>query len=67
MERNKSTRSGSSGNQEKLKTKTVTDTVVEVTYAVSLEKDEAKLVSELKAISGVEKAVLVSYNGEYME
>ena len=26
MERNKSTRSGSSGNQEKLKTKTVTDT-----------------------------------------
>ena len=55
------------GKRVSIKTKTVTDTVVEVTYAVSLEKDEAKLVSELKAISGVEKAVLVSYNGEYME
>ena len=35
---------------------------MEITYAVSLEKDEAVLVNKLKAIPGVEKAVLVSYN-----
>ena len=55
------------GKRVSIKTKTVTDAAVEVTYAVSLEKDEAKLVNDLKAIPGVEKAVLVSYNGEYME
>ena len=55
------------GKRVSIKTKTVTDAAVEVTYAVSLEKDEAGLVSELKTIPGVEKAVLVSYNGEYME
>ena len=35
--------------------------------AAGVELDEAKLVNDLKAIPGVEKAVLVSYNGEYME
>ena len=50
-----------------IKTKTVTDTAMEVTFAVSLEKDEAALVNKLKAIPGVDKAVLVSYNGDYME
>ena len=55
------------GTKASVKTKTVTDTTTEVTYAVSLRQDEAKLVSELKSIPGVQKAVLVSYNGDYME
>ena len=55
------------GTKASVKTKTVTDTATEVTYAVSLRQDEAKLVSELKSITGVQKAVLVSYNGDYME
>lgn len=55
------------GTKASVKTKTVTDTATEVTYAVSLRQDEAKLVSELKSIPGVQKAVLVSYNGDYME
>ncbi|MBE6613768.1 MAG: DUF4956 domain-containing protein [Ruminococcaceae bacterium] len=55
------------GKRVSVKTKTVTDTAMEVTYAVSLAGEEAKLVNELKAIRGVEKAVLVSYNGDYME
>lgn len=50
-----------------IKTKTVTDTTMEATWAVSLNGGEMDLVNKLKAISGVEKAVLVSYNGEYME
>ena len=40
---------------------------MEATYAVSLQGGEAELVNKLKSIPGVEKAVLVSYNGEYME
>ena len=55
------------GTKASVKTKTVTDTATEVTYAVSLRQDEAKLVSELKSIPGVQKAVLGSYNGDYME
>ena len=55
------------GKRVSVKTKTVTDAAMEITYAVSLEKDEAELVNKLKAIPGVEKAVLVSYNGDYME
>ncbi|MBR4962013.1 MAG: DUF4956 domain-containing protein [Clostridia bacterium] len=55
------------GKRVSVKTKTVSDDTMEITYAVSLEKDEAELVNKLKAIRGVEKAVLVSYNGDYME
>lgn len=50
-----------------IKTKTVAGVGIESTYAVSLTEGEAELVNKLKAIPGVEKAVLVSYNGEYME
>ena len=50
-----------------IKTKTVTAGAMEATYAVSLQGGEAELVNKLKSIPGVEKAVLVSYNGEYME
>ena len=50
-----------------IKTKTVTADTMEATYAVSLQGGEAELVNKLKSIPGVEKAVLVSYNGDYME
>ena len=50
-----------------IKTKTVTAGTMEATYAVSLQGGEAELVNKLKSIPGVEKAVLVSYNGDYME
>ena len=50
-----------------IKTKTVTADAMEATYAVSLQGGEAELVNKLKSIPGVEKAVLVSYNGDYME
>lgn len=50
-----------------IKTKTVTAGSMEATYAVSLQGGEAELVNKLKSIPGVEKAVLVSYNGDYME
>lgn len=50
-----------------IKTKTVTEDSMEATWAVSLTGGEMELVNKLKAVSGVEKAVLVSYNGEYME
>jgi len=50
-----------------IKTKTVTAGSMEATYAVSLQGGEVELVNKLKSIPGVEKAVLVSYNGDYME
>lgn len=50
-----------------IKTKTVTEDSMEATWAVSLTGGEMELVNKLKAVSGVEKAVLVSYNGDYME
>ena len=56
-----------SGKRMSIKTKTITDTSMEATFAVSLAGGEAELVNRLKAIPGVEKAVLVSYNGDYME
>ena len=50
-----------------IKTKTITGDTMEATYAVSLNGGEAELVNKLKSIPGVAKAVLVSYNGDYME
>ena len=50
-----------------IKTKTVTADTMESTWAVSLSGGEMELVNRLKAVDGVQKAVMVSYNGEYME
>ncbi len=55
------------GSRVSVKTKTVTGDTMELTYAVSLKEGEGELVNALKAIPGVNKAVLVSYNGDYME
>lgn len=50
-----------------VKSKTVTRDYTEITYAVSLKSDDTTFVRTLAALSGVEKALLVNYNGDYME
>lgn len=50
-----------------VKSKTVTRDYTEITYAVSLKSDDTTFVRTLAELSGVEKALLVNYNGDYME
>ena len=49
-----------------LKSKTVTRGYIEITYEVRLSSDTSEFVNKLSASEGVDKAVLVSYNGDYM-
>ena len=49
-----------------LKTKTVARGYIEVTYEITLKKDSTEFVNKLSGTDGIEKAVLVSYNGDYM-
>ncbi|MGN1345920.1 MAG: DUF4956 domain-containing protein [Eubacteriales bacterium] len=49
-----------------IKSKTVSKGYVEVTYEVKLAGDSTEFVNKLTAADGVGKAVLVSYNGDYM-
>ena len=49
-----------------LKSKTVSKSGIELTLEVRLKGDESDFVNEISEISGVENAVLVSYNGDYM-
>ncbi len=49
-----------------VKAKTVTRNGIELTVEVRLLDMNASLVNELLSVNGVENAVLVSYNGEYM-
>lgn len=49
-----------------VKTKTVAQGYVEVTYEIRLSGDSTDFVNKLSASQGVAKAVLVSYNGDYM-
>ncbi|NLB71543.1 MAG: DUF4956 domain-containing protein [Chloroflexi bacterium] len=48
-----------------IKSKTVSDEGIELTVEVRLKEPAAKVVNELKSISGVNSACLVSFNGEY--
>ena len=48
-----------------IKSKTVSDEGIEVTVEVRLRDTAAKVVNDLKSISGVNSACLVSFNGEY--
>lgn len=50
-----------------VKSKTVTRDYTEITYAISLKGDDTSFVRSLADMPGVEKAMLVSYNGDYME
>ncbi len=49
-----------------VKSKTVAQGYVEVTYEIRLAGDSTEFVNKLSATAGVDKAVLVSYNGDYM-
>ncbi len=49
-----------------VKSKTVARGYIEVSYEVRLTGDDTAFVNELSSAEGIEKAVLVSYNGDYM-
>ena len=50
-----------------VKSKTITRDYTEITYAVSLKSSDTSFVRTLADLPGVEKALLVNYNGDYME
>lgn len=49
-----------------VKSKTAQSGRLEINYEVRLKDDDTGFINELAALSGVNSAVLVSYNGEYM-
>ena len=49
-----------------MKSKTISDTGMELTYEVRLKESSAKFVGAIRAVQGVKSAALVSYNGDYM-
>ncbi len=49
-----------------VKSKSAQKGLLEINYEVRLKEDNTDFVNELSALSGVNSAVLVSYNGEYM-
>lgn len=49
-----------------LKSKSVTQAGVELTYEVRIKEDDTYFVNKISEREGVNNAVLVSYNGEYM-
>ena len=49
-----------------LKSKTVSKSGIELTLEVRLKGDDCDFVNEVSETEGVESAVLVSYNGDYM-
>lgn len=49
-----------------LKSKSVEDGRVELNYEIRLQEDNSDFMNELDAMQGVSRAVLVSYNGDYM-
>ncbi len=49
-----------------LKSKTVSNAGIEMTFEVRLKGESSEFVNEVSETEGVEHAVLVSYNGDYM-
>ena len=49
-----------------VKSKTVSRGYIEVSYEVKLKGDDPEFVNQVSSANGVDKAVLVSYNGDYM-
>lgn len=49
-----------------VKSKTVTKDMIELNLEIRMKNDETDFVNTLAGLSGVNSAVLVSYNGEYM-
>ena len=57
-----------SGNVRKsvVKSKTIHKDLIELNYEVRLKGADTKFINKLSNMDGVEKAILVSYNGDYM-
>lgn len=57
-----------SGKVEKcvVKSKTATKGMLEINYEIRLKDDSTDFINAISAMNGVESAVLVSYNGDYM-
>ena len=53
-------------NKLTVKSKTVSASGIDVNYEIRLKSDETEFVNALSAIDGVNNAMLVSYNGDYM-
>ena len=49
-----------------VKSKTVSKDGIELTFEIRLKNIATKFINEISDLSGVKKAVLVSYNGDYM-
>ena len=49
-----------------IKSKTVSDSGMEIAFEVRLKESSTKFVGQIKNIPGVKSAALVSYNGDYM-
>ena len=49
-----------------VKSKTAQKGMIEITFDVRLQDDNTDFINALSDLEGVESAVLVSYNGEYM-
>ena len=49
-----------------LKSKSVSNTGIELTYEVRIKENNTDFVNKISANQGISNAVLVSYNGEYM-
>jgi uncharacterized membrane protein YhiD involved in acid resistance len=49
-----------------VKSKTVARGYIEVSYEVRLSGDDTEFVNKVSSADGIDKAVLVSYNGDYM-
>lgn len=49
-----------------LKSKTVAPSSIELNYEIRLKSDDTSFVNQLAGLPGVTHAVLVSYNGDYM-
>ncbi len=57
---------GASVKKFAVKSKTVARGYIEVTYEIRLNANDTEFVNKVSASEGVDKAVLVSYNGDYM-
>ncbi len=51
---------------EKLKSKTVSSGIVELTLEVRVEKDDTKFVEKISQNTKVQDVILVSYDGDYV-
>ncbi len=49
-----------------IKSKTVSKGIIELNYEVRLKNEDTKFVNRLSDLNGVNNAILVSYNGDYM-